>query len=494
MPPAGSSRGLVSSGGDADTAGVDDLGTHDTPLSALQRRVRELGADDLLLFRRVGASRLAHLGGCGRGEGWAGIVEVTDSFPYGGPGSVERREFPAARQILGPYHAKRAVLVYGHDELVVLGGRDDAFALDLPDEVFLAVAAQAAAAVTHVSPAKRLGDELEVLHAVQDLVAIDAGRPVPEVLAAVGASSASALSCEIAVLVVPGLAPVVVRTAPGGPGDEALVAAVGLLLTAGTVPTCSQEALERPLPGAPEGVRSWLLVPLDEHAGAGLLLVHTDRVARGFTQLCQEMGLRLAEAARSVIATALSRARLLEETRTLREAAERDALTGLGNRAAWERRLDDVQAHDDDGGVGVIICDLDDLKLTNDRLGHAAGDDLLRGFAAVLQSSCPTEHLVRLGGDEFAVLVLGGRDTARQRRDAILATLAAAAPTPDGERLRASVGWCWSANPQGVRACQRSADADMYDVKRHSRRTPRTWTGQREPSGQREPAGAAWSG
>jgi len=462
---------------------VDDEPHRGALVQRLERSVRSLGADDLLLFRRVSTGRLVHLGGCGRGEGWAGIVEIGDPLLAGHPvRTVERMSFPSPRQIVGPYHAQSAVLVRREDEIVVVGSRGRGLRLDEPDAGFLEVAAQAVEAITHVSPAKRLGDELELLHAVQDLAAVDTSRTVGEVLHAVGASAASSLSCEVAVVSVPGSPPVVVRRGAaslgdggpgdGGPGDQQLTGALSALLGRGELMVCSQEALDLPLPGVGEGIRSWLLLPLDADGDGGLLLVHTE-VARGFTELCQQMGRRLAEAAQSVIATALSRQRLVEETRALREAVERDALTGLGNRAGWERRLDEVQAEDGPGadarpGVGVVVCDLDDLKLTNDRHGHAAGDDLLRRFAALLRICCPGDTAVRLGGDEFAVLIRGDRADVERRRDAVVAALAGAVVL-GGVVLRASVGLCWSPNPQAARACQRSADAAMYDAKRSRR-------------------------
>ncbi len=456
-------------------------------MTALEETVRGLGAEDLLLFRRVAADRLVHLGGCGRGEGWAGIVEVTSmgwvTDPPGAGGGapeVRRLRFDAPRQVIGPYHADAAVVVRRADELVVLGTRHGGLRLDAPDADFLAAADEAVAAVTHVSPAKRLGDELEVLHAVQELAAIDTARPVVEVLQAVGESAAAALSCEIAVLAVAGAAPVVVGDLTLLDGSalraDALVAALRTLLLGGDLPSCSQEALDRPLPGVPGGVRSWLLVPLDERGEAGLLFVHTERVARGFTQLCQEMGLRLADAARSVIATAQSRARLVEESRALRQAVERDVLTGLGNRAAWERRLDEVTSTavvstpgTGEVGLGVLVCDLDELKVTNDRHGHEAGDELLRRFAQLLRDVCPTEDLVRLGGDEFAVLVRGEESAAGRCHDAVVAALAADRAE---DALRVSVGWCWTAVPEELRACQRRADEAMYEAKRRSRSVP----------------------
>jgi diguanylate cyclase (GGDEF)-like protein len=74
------------------------------------------------------------------------------------------------------------------------------------------------------------------------------------------------------------------------------------------------------------------------------------------------------------------------------------------------------------GGLFAYV-DLDGLKATNDGHGHAAGDELLRAAAGVLQGSFrEADTIARLGGDEFVVLAT---DTPRAEHPAILARLAA---------------------------------------------------------------------
>jgi diguanylate cyclase (GGDEF)-like protein/PAS domain S-box-containing protein len=92
-------------------------------------------------------------------------------------------------------------------------------------------------------------------------------------------------------------------------------------------------------------------------------------------------------------------------TEELQRAALRDPLTGLGNRRALDQDLRTRLENGDD--VLLVYLDLDGFKAVNDRLGHAAGDEVLKVVAARLTSSLRTSDLAaRLGGDEF-VLVVG---------------------------------------------------------------------------------------
>lgn len=89
----------------------------------------------------------------------------------------------------------------------------------------------------------------------------------------------------------------------------------------------------------------------------------------------------------------------------LRYMSFHDALTGLYNRAYFEQemaRLKTIRQV----GAGVVMCDVDGLKLINDSLGHSAGDQVLKEVAQIIKSSFRTGDIVaRIGGDEFAVLL-----------------------------------------------------------------------------------------
>ena len=97
-----------------------------------------------------------------------------------------------------------------------------------------------------------------------------------------------------------------------------------------------------------------------------------------------------------------------ESEKRLRTLAFMDPLTGLPNRAAAERRLDDAveAARAGEQSVGVLFVDLDRFKVINDSLGHRAGDQLLVQVAGRFRSCLREEDfLARFGGDEFLVVL-----------------------------------------------------------------------------------------
>ena len=103
---------------------------------------------------------------------------------------------------------------------------------------------------------------------------------------------------------------------------------------------------------------------------------------------------------------------LLDENRRLRvtvaDIALRDPLTGLANRALFTDRLTHAMQLRlrRAAPVAVLLLNLDDFKLVNDSLGHAAGDALLCEVADRIQGNVRTgDTVARLGGDEFAVLI-----------------------------------------------------------------------------------------
>src|SRR3954453_4294729 len=103
--------------------------------------------------------------------------------------------------------------------------------------------------------------------------------------------------------------------------------------------------------------------------------------------------------------------------------AYHDSLTGLPNRALLNERLQhSLAAFQRGGALSLLLIDLDRFKEVNDTLGHLAGDQLIRDFAARLQRLVrPRDTVARLGGDEFAVILCDGWE--RGEIDALCAAI-----------------------------------------------------------------------
>jgi diguanylate cyclase (GGDEF)-like protein len=105
-----------------------------------------------------------------------------------------------------------------------------------------------------------------------------------------------------------------------------------------------------------------------------------------------------------LIAAHLSHSALLAEEA---HVSRHDALTDLPNRRAYEERLRHEQARAQryEHPLALCLLDLDGFKGVNDRLGHPAGDEILRAVADAIRVTRAADEGFRLGGDEFAILL-----------------------------------------------------------------------------------------
>ncbi|WP_214407649.1 putative bifunctional diguanylate cyclase/phosphodiesterase [Pseudonocardia lacus] len=155
-----------------------------------------------------------------------------------------------------------------------------------------------------------------------------------------------------------------------------------------------------------------------------------------------------------------------EAHRDLTAQARVDPLTGLANRSAFTAALQ-RQCGAPDGRSALLFLDLDDFKVVNDRLGHAAGDELLRHVAARLGRAVrPQDLCARLGGDEFAVLLPDSGDTAHSVAERLVRLVAA--PVSVNGRLvhvGVSIGLAFVSADVSPDELLRHADAAMYAAK-----------------------------
>lgn len=175
------------------------------------------------------------------------------------------------------------------------------------------------------------------------------------------------------------------------------------------------------------------------------------------------------------IISSVIRREILLVTREARLQADSltDPLTGILNR----RGLEAGYPEDPDAfgpGQGMLIIDIDHFKSVNDRHGHAAGDQVLRGVVERLGRTIrKTDLIARIGGEEIAVVL---PDSDRSEAADLAERLCAAVRSdgfalPDGSKvnLTISVGARWSGVREPFGAAISAADAALYSAKRSGR-------------------------
>lgn len=161
----------------------------------------------------------------------------------------------------------------------------------------------------------------------------------------------------------------------------------------------------------------------------------------------------------------------------MQDLASHDALTGLANRPLLFERMARAlaRARRTDDRPALLYLDLDRFKEINDRLGHGAGDAVLREFAARL-IACVREvdTVARVGGDEFVVLLENVRDAAAARGVAEKMVAAVRAPaSADGRSvaLTTSIGIALHNRPESADEWMKRADEALYEAKAAGRDT-----------------------
>ena len=169
---------------------------------------------------------------------------------------------------------------------------------------------------------------------------------------------------------------------------------------------------------------------------------------------------------------------LKEVERQLERLAQKDTLTGLANRHAFNDGIAAALRRSQRAAtrVALLFLDVDGFKKINDTLGHAAGDDVLREFARRLSASVRATDLVaRLAGDEF-VIVLEGIHTREECRFVARKIIAAMRPefiAGDATvKVTTSIGVALGQGGESTpEALLKRADSALYAAKGHGRNT-----------------------
>ncbi len=172
---------------------------------------------------------------------------------------------------------------------------------------------------------------------------------------------------------------------------------------------------------------------------------------------------------RSVFDNLVSRHQAFRRIETL---AQRDALTGLWNRAAFLGLLESRFSTPVRGEIALIAIDLDRFKDINDTLGHPVGDAVLKEAAIRIRSALrPGDEVARIGGDEFLVMLTGSRalDMAAISRGILSKFVDPFAVELTRSVCGTSIGCALAQRESSLDALLRNADLALYEAKRRGR-------------------------
>jgi len=158
-------------------------------------------------------------------------------------------------------------------------------------------------------------------------------------------------------------------------------------------------------------------------------------------------------------------AKEIEQQKQLEFFAKTDSLTGLKNRNSYILFVEQIQASDQPGPMGLLFADLNGLKYVNDTYGHAEGDELIKQMAGLLSENFRRESCYRIGGDEFVVTMQGiPRDVFQSRCSSFRQSVHSQYPPI------ASIGYAWREACSSMDRLLKDAELEMYRDKEYNHR------------------------
>lgn len=144
-------------------------------------------------------------------------------------------------------------------------------------------------------------------------------------------------------------------------------------------------------------------------------------------------------------------------------------LTGVGNKAAYIKRTEDFTV-DDPKAFAIVMVDMNDLKMINDKYGHKSGDIYIKGCCRMICEAFKHSPVYRIGGDEFLVLLMGSDyDNRRSIFEKLKADFAEShlrTDVPPWNRFSAAVGMAEKASDDmTIDFVFKRADKAMYENK-----------------------------
>lgn len=149
-----------------------------------------------------------------------------------------------------------------------------------------------------------------------------------------------------------------------------------------------------------------------------------------------------------------------KENEELWHKANYDCLTGFYNRFYLNELYDDISQKEK---IGITFLDINNLKVTNDTLGHAAGDELIVRISDMIRSYYKDSLIFRVGGDEFVIITIG------YDKERFLRLSEESMAAFENGNL-AAVGYCFYEKVENLKECINQCDALMYEQKKRMKK------------------------
>lgn len=189
------------------------------------------------------------------------------------------------------------------------------------------------------------------------------------------------------------------------------------------------------------------------------------QLAYSFSKVLSPVQRKLLSEMHSIFAMSLRHA--LEYYR-ISQLATKDMLTGLGNRTSYDEaisKLISISKRNQES-FGLLVFDLDNFKMVNDRFGHQEGDEVLISFGEILNNCLrDSDHAFRFGGDEFCCLLIDSDAKANKRVADRINKAIAAHPAFAQHGVSSSVGATSFVYTDDAKSLFERADSALYKAK-----------------------------
>lgn len=193
------------------------------------------------------------------------------------------------------------------------------------------------------------------------------------------------------------------------------------------------------------------------------------QLAYSFSRVLTPVQRKLLSEMHSIFAMSLRHA--LEYYR-ISQLATKDMLTGLGNRAHFDESISKLVSicKRNEDTFGLLVFDLDNFKLVNDRFGHQEGDEVLSAFAGILQNCLrDSDYAFRFGGDEFCCLLIDSNAEANKRVADRITESIAQHPLFIQHGVSSSVGATSFIASDSAKSLFERADSALYKAKNNGK-------------------------